>query len=43
MNWNCELCTPGGPTACIMYALTFDILTNHSTCEHTRLMIGWPN
>jgi hypothetical protein len=42
MNWNCELCTPGGPTACIMHAINDFTWYNHSTCEHTRRMIGWP-
>jgi len=43
MNWNCELCTAGGPQACIMHAVTADIWTNRRTCEHTRRQVGWPN
>jgi hypothetical protein len=42
MNWNCEYCTPGGPAPCIMHSLTDYNWINHSTCQHTRAMIGWP-
>lgn len=32
MNWNCELCTPNGPDACLMHATTSSNWSNRSTC-----------